>query len=239
MRALLPSFVLALLIGSPLHAQVPAETPGPAKRIWSAAMQERQEVWFRRTIDLTRPGTKARLWFSCDNECTVFVNGTEVGRSTDHQELTMVPLDKALNGKVTIAVHARNTGGPAALALWLLWEDAAGWQEMTTDETWRVSGAEVAKWNEVAFDDSTWEAAVPNFDSTFGLNLYNGKPTVVRILNHIAPLADPIARGVDDLRGAADRAAAMKALDAIERAVMDARARLWQKAPAAPGEKPR
>lgn len=238
MRALLP-FLLALLIGSPLHAQVATKTPGPAKRIWSAAMQEHQEVWFRRTIQFANPGTRVRLWFSCDNECTVFVNGTEVGKSTDHQELTMVPLDQVLNGKVTIAVYAKNTGGPAALALWLLWEDAAGTQETTTDETWRVSGAAVAKWNEVDFDDSTWEAAVPNFDTTFGRNLYNGKPSVVRIQNHIAPLADPIARAVDDLRGAADRTAALKALDVIERAVMDARARLWQKASGANEEKPR
>jgi hypothetical protein len=244
MRALTTSFVPALLaLALPALRSLPAQIPinekaGPAKRIWAAPMQEHQEVWFRRTLEFAVPGAKPRLYFSCDNECTVFVNGREVGTCSDHQQLTVVGLDEPLRGKVTIGVHAKNTGGPAALSLWLLWDEADGQHEMHTDEEWRVSPKEVEKWADPKFDDSKWDAAVPNFDTTFGRALYNGAPTAVRIVNAMTASVDPIARALEELRFAADREAAMKALDKIERAVMEARARLWQKpAPAAAPDK--
>src|SRR5262249_5752496 len=105
-----------------------------AKRIWSATILGQQEVWFRRTLDFQKPGNKPRLYFSCDNECTVFVNGREVGTCTDHQSLTIVRLEQPLNGKVTVGAQENNTGTDAAMSLWLLWDDAGGTREMHTDE---------------------------------------------------------------------------------------------------------
>ncbi len=243
MRAIPTSFVLALL-AFPLSAQVQPPTPtparapitdtaGPAKRIWCSTPRDIQEVWFRRTLDFKQPGARPRLWFSCDNECTVFVNGKPVGTCIDHQQLCCAQLDQPLTGKTTIAVHAKNTGSCAAMSLWLLWDDAGGAHEMVTDENWRASTSEAEHWNEPAFDDSQWELATPNFDTTFGRNLYNGEPTAVHWFNAMTPLAEPIARGLDELRRAGDRDAARKALDAIERAVMEARTKLWQQ-PATP-----
>ncbi|MFY9341135.1 MAG: hypothetical protein WAT39_01510 [Planctomycetota bacterium] len=230
-----PTSLVPALLALALPAQVAiTDTAGAAKRIWAAPMLEHQEVWFRRTLEFAKPGTKPRLWFSCDNECTVFVNGREVGTCIDHQQLTMVGLEQPLRGKVTVAVHAKNTGGPAALSLWLLWEEADGQHEMCTDEQWRVSTAAAEKWSEPQFDDSRWDAAVPNFDTTFGLNLYNGTPTAVRIVNAMTPDVEPIARALDELRAAGDAETALKALDKIERAVMAARARLWRKNAPAP-----
>jgi hypothetical protein len=228
MRAFPTTFALALLATAPPSQVTIPDTAGPAKRIWAPVMQEQQEAWFRRTIDVAKPGTKPRLWFSCDNECTVFVDGREVGTCNDHQQLTMVALERALQGKVTIAVHAKNTGGPAALSLWLLWDAADGQHEVITDEHWRVTTTPAGKWNEPQFDDRDWDAAVPNFETTFGRNLYNGVPAAVRVFNAMTPNVEPIERALDELRRAADREAAKQALDAIDRAVMAARARLWQ-----------
>lgn len=238
MRALPTTFVLALL-ATALSAQVTIpDTAGPAKRIWAPTMQDQQEAWFRRTIEFVKPGTKPRLWFSVDNECTVYVDGREVGTCNDHQQLTMVALDKPPQGKVTIAVHAKNTGGPAALSLWLLWDEADGQHELVTDEHWRCTTTAVDKWNEPAFDDRLWDQAVPNFDTTFGRNLYNGTPTGLRVFNAMTPSVEPIERALEELRRATDREAAQRALDAIDRAVMAARARLWQKPVPAPAPPP-
>ncbi len=232
MRAISPTFALALLaLALPAQVTIP-DVAEPAKRIWAPVTEEHQEAWFRRTLDFARPGQRPRLYFSCDNECRVFVNGREVGACNDHQQLTVVRLDEPLNGKVTVAVYARNTGGPAALSLWLLWDEADGAHEMHTDEQWRVSTTATEKWTEPAFDDREWDLAVPNFDTTFGRNLYNGTPSAVRIVDAMTPSIDPIARALDELRGAGDREAALKALEKIERAVMEARTKLWQKPPA-------
>jgi hypothetical protein len=245
MRASTTVFVLALLTPaalsswSTLPAQVAIrDTAEPAKRIWAPTMAEHQEAWFRRTLEFAKPAQQPRLYFSCDNECTVFVNGREVGTCKDHQHLTIVRLDEPLKGKVTIAVHAKNTGSCAAMSLWLLWDEPDGQHEMHTDEAWRVTTTAVAKWNEPTFDDRAWDAAVPNFDTKFGLNLYNGPPAAVHVVDAMSPSIDPIARALDELRSAADRDAALKALDKIERAVMEARNKLWQKPPAAPAGAP-
>src|SRR5262245_40006652 len=106
MRKLSTSLALAWLSSFALPGQTAiTDSAAPAKRIWSASMQEQQEVWFRRTVDLAKPGTKVRVWFSCDNECEVFVDGRQVGTGNDHQQLTLARLAQPLTGKVTIAVH--------------------------------------------------------------------------------------------------------------------------------------
>src|SRR5262245_17121018 len=103
MRTLSTSFAFLLLSSFTVPAQVAIpDTAAPAKRIWCATMLEHQDAWFRRTLEFTKPGQKPRLYFSCDNECEVFVDGREVGACNDHQQLTIVTLEEALRGKVTI-----------------------------------------------------------------------------------------------------------------------------------------
>ena len=55
--------------------------------------------------------------------------------------------------------------------------------------------------------------------------------------NRFVAAADAIERALQGLRTARDRAAALQALDAIERAVMAARHQVWAKASAQPGDK--
>ncbi|MBL8752463.1 MAG: hypothetical protein JNK15_04100 [Planctomycetes bacterium] len=230
MRAPLSAFLFALALPMAAPAQAKStDTAGPAQRIWASMMLEQQECWFRRTVELPKAATRLRLWFTCDNECTVFVDGVEVGSNDDWTKLGNAQLDGEWKGKVTIAVHAKNTGGPGALSLWLLWDDVDGAHEMATDTDWRVTAVAETGWNTPGHDDAKWEQATANFDTTFGKNLYNGEPTGVRVFNALTKLADPIATALEQLRQAPDRAAALKALEAIDRAVVEARGKLWQK----------
>jgi hypothetical protein len=230
MRTLQTAVLFALALPMAAQAQVQTtDSAGPAKRVWVAMMLEQQECWFRRTVELPKTASRVRLWFTCDNECTVFVDGTEVGRNDDWMKLGNAQLDGERKGKLTVAVHAKNTGGPGALSVWLLWDDADGAHELVTDEEWRVTASEETGWNTPGHDDSKWEQATANFDTTFGKNLYNGEPTAVRVFNAFTRLGDPIALALEQLRLATDRAAALKALEAIDRAVVEARGKLWQK----------
>jgi len=225
MRHLLTAALLGLLL--PTTQGQDGDDASPAKRIWAAQTRDQQEVWFRRTIDLAKKSTSTHVSFSCDNDCTVFVNGQAVGTCDDHQNLTVVDLGALPEGKVTLAVHGKNTGGPAALVLWFVWSDADGKHHVVTDAQWRVSEADAEGWQSTTFDDSRWALAAANHESAFGRCTYNGQPKVVHRSNAYTLAIAPIEKAVAALRTVRDRAGALKALDDLERAVAQARAQVW------------
>lgn len=225
MRHLIPVAVLGLLL--PTTQGQAGDDVAPAKRIWAAQTKDQQEVWFRRTLDLPKNATSAQVSFSCDNGCTVFVNGQAVGACDDHQDLTVVDLGAQPEGKVTLAVHAKNSGGPAALVLWFTWSSAEGSHHVVTDAQWRVSEAEVEGWQSATFDDSRWALASANFESAFGRCTYGGTPKLVHKSNAYTLALAPIEKAVATLRTVHDREGALKALDDLERAVARARAQVW------------
>jgi hypothetical protein len=63
----------------------------------------------------------------------------------------------------------------------------------------------------------------------FGRTVYNGAPNVIYVISAFLPSVEPIEQAIARLRAAPDREAAVKALDALDRAVMEARAGLWKK----------
>lgn len=202
-------------------------TASPAKRIW-ASDKALEDVWFRRTIELPAPCKSARLVFSCDNECTVFVNTQEVGSCTDHGDLVVVDIPPPDKGRLTLAVRGKNTGGPGALVLWLLWEDGDGTHELVTDADWRINTSEVEKWTSPALDDTGWDLASADQQTDFGKNTYNGAPVHIRVVNQLTQAADAIDEALAALRAAEDRSAALKALDDLDRAVVRARDAAWK-----------
>lgn len=220
--------LVGLALATSLVGQEPVLDPaaaGPAGRIWSANPDD-PELWLRRSFALPEKVASARLVFSCDNECRVFVNGREVASADSWMDVTVVELE-ALGRENTLAIAARNTGGPGAFACWLLWTDSDGaQQELVSDATWRVSTTQVDGFEAPAFDDSRWEQATPSFTTTFGLNLYNGEPTQVHWKGRYGDGGSEIQRGLTKLQRARTREAAHAALDAIERAVMALRAAL-------------
>lgn len=217
-----------------LVAQKPLPFPDsadPAKAVWCAAGEGVQNVWFRRVVQIGKGCTAMRVYLSCDDEANVFIDGTQVGRHLSHQNLTVFDLLPPEAGALTIGVHAKNWGSNAALAAWIVWRDAAGEHSVVTDAEWKLTTTETADWGKPKFDDRRWEPAAVNDrrSAVFGRTVYNGAPNVVYIISAFLPSVEPIEQALARLREAPDRDAAAKALEALDRAVMEARAELWKK----------
>jgi alpha-L-rhamnosidase len=129
------------------------------------------ERYFRRSFPLPA-GAKigaARLTLTADDQFTVWVNGREVGRSTDKTDAWRTPLTLDVapfltaGGENVIAVAARNTGqGPAGLIARLRVElpgVITGPIDLGTDQVWRSSATASEGWQTAAFDDFRWTTA--------------------------------------------------------------------------------
>jgi hypothetical protein len=241
MRSLLPVVLLASL---PLAAQekAPALDPkaaGPALRIWSTAMQDGQEVFFRRRFEMPKGVRSVRIVASCDDICSVAVNGRQMAESDLWEKVIVLDLESLPKGKNVISVRGRNRGGPAALVLWLLWTTADGRRhELVTDQQWRVSEEEQKGWESLAFDDSKWQAATGEHQTPFGGTVYGSVPREYAWVSDLAAAVGAIKQAlqIEQALQSVRRARTMKevldGLDAIEHAVMRARRQIQKAAPA-------
>ncbi len=223
-------FLLTALAAQQEVLPADVQAPGPAQRIWSAKMLDRQELWFRRSFAVPKAARRATLVFSCDNRCDVHLVGRKVAEGDDWEKLTVVDVTADLQvGDNVIAIHAVNEGSCAALVAWLFWEDDAGVvHEVVTDKLWKVGEQEVDGWAAVKFDDRRWQQAVSEYATEFGLNVYNGAPRGVLYRMAFTKAADDIAKALETLRRARDSKEAGKALEALDRAVNDARTAVWK-----------
>ncbi len=144
MRTLLWLGVVALANGQLFAQEVRPDgleslAAGPAERIWSDQTRNGQELWLRRSVAISKPVKSASLVVSCDDRFKVYVNGKLMAQEIGWQKLVIVDVTEQLrDDDNTIAVHATNEGGSAALALWLTWEESAGGGgEVVTDGDWR------------------------------------------------------------------------------------------------------
>jgi hypothetical protein len=114
-------------------------------------------------VDATRT---VHIRFSADDECTVFINGTEVGMSVSWP--SPVTLDVSVNlypGKRNvIAIMARNLYVQNGLDRGFIGQiddlsDGGTTPVVFTDDTWLTSTTEQSGWPAELFDDSTWVPA--------------------------------------------------------------------------------
>ncbi len=136
--------------------------------IWHGEAQPDQTVYFRKTIDLNYRVVSAKLYGTCDNHMTVFINGKEVIASGDWEtpifrEVTDAFVNPTVVGKPVrnvIAVKAHNSDGPAGLLLRLVLENSNK-QSITlvTDGSWRTSDRTDPNWKSDEFDDAAWKPA--------------------------------------------------------------------------------
>jgi hypothetical protein len=202
---------------------------GPAQQIWGDQARGDQEVWLRREFRAPRGAKAGRIVFSCDNLCTVDLNGRRVARWGDWSTLTVVDLESLPAGDNVIAVHAKNTGGKAALALWLLWTDPLGQNHhLVTDKTWQYSTSFEAGWNTLEFDFRHWPAAFELGPTPFGRTVHRSVPRGYVYVGNIDAALDDIKRELKKLRETLDAEARLRCLDAIEKAVMQARQQVWE-----------
>ncbi len=122
--------------------------------------------YFRLHVDLPPAPAASGAWLHMtgDNECTLYVNGTEVSRSDN---LRLVPeidvMDRLHPGGNVIAASVRNVGGgpnPAGFigVLEIRFADGAS-RRVTTDSSWKASDRDTQGWESPAFDDRGWVSA--------------------------------------------------------------------------------
>jgi putative heme-binding domain-containing protein len=140
----------------------------PPSWIWLDRTQDGQTVYFRKEIDLKYRVTSARLYGSCDNQMTVYVNGKEIIASDSWEtpvfrEVTdaFVNPTKTENPvKNVIAVKAHNTEGPAGLLLRIVLENSKKETiHLVTDAGWRVTDQYAKGWQDVNFNAGSWQPA--------------------------------------------------------------------------------
>ncbi len=126
-----------------------------------------QTVYFRKEIAVKHRITNARLYGTCDNQMTVYVNGTEVAASSEWSDPVFRDVTDAFpklakgqkEVRVVITVKAHNTDGPAGLVLRLVLTGPKQETLIVTDDTWRVSEKAADGWTKVGFDDAQWAKA--------------------------------------------------------------------------------
>jgi len=140
-----------------------------AKWIWFPEGEPIKEApaaarWFRKSFDIdqNRSISSANIAVTADNSSIVFINGHEIGRSSDWRAASEFDITEFLTaGANTIAIRASNDGGPAGLIAKATIEFQTGNPiTIVTDAHWKSADAETSGWNSTTFDDSTWKSAL-------------------------------------------------------------------------------
>ncbi|MFK7741697.1 MAG: family 16 glycoside hydrolase [Planctomycetota bacterium] len=149
---------IAKLLGEPVRKSAAAPMRQPAMWIWDEAAGAEEELFLRQRFQLAALPKKARLAFSCDNNCRVYVNGQLVGRDDSWETPTVVEVAAAdlRVGENVVAVHGWNEGGPAGMALRMSWRINQQATVLQSDASWRCSNDDPDGWSAPGFDDSSW-----------------------------------------------------------------------------------
>jgi alpha-L-rhamnosidase len=165
---------LAALVLIPIHA-TPAAAAAPvgltgAHWIWYPEGSPAQDApaatrYLRRTFTAPAgPYSDAQLVVTGDDTLDVWVNGTYLAgsaRAADSwKKAAFVDVAAALKpGANTIAVAARNNGGPAGVLGHLHVVSASGTTDLVTDGSWKAANAVPENWSDPAASDAAWPAA--------------------------------------------------------------------------------
>ncbi len=102
------------------------DKPAP-KWVWHKQTSDGQKLFFRKSVSLPGKVKSARLYSTCDNRLSLWINGYKVGDSRDW----LYPLENDVTsllkkGQNSIAAQCQNAAGPAAFVLKLIVETDGG-----------------------------------------------------------------------------------------------------------------
>ncbi|WP_298866190.1 family 16 glycoside hydrolase [uncultured Gimesia sp.] len=156
-----------------------SEKPSPSW-VWRTDQPTSNEpIYLRKKFEVSGPIKAARLYFTCDNRATVWINGKDAGTATDWGNPVMKTDAKKLiqTGSNQIAVRANNNGGVAAFIFKLEIETAEGKkQQIISTPDWKITNSEAKGWKLLNFDDSAWNLKLKNMGN-FGSGPW-GKPGI-------------------------------------------------------------
>ncbi|MEE2808909.1 MAG: PSD1 and planctomycete cytochrome C domain-containing protein [Verrucomicrobiota bacterium] len=86
--------------------------------IWNTPDQMSENVEFKKEFELKELPEKAQIWFTCDNECNVKVNGKLIGSNADWTKPKKIQITNLIKGSNVITVNGKNEkNSPAGLIL--------------------------------------------------------------------------------------------------------------------------
>ncbi|MBA2113651.1 family 16 glycoside hydrolase [Bremerella alba] len=129
-----------------------------AKWIWSKNSPDGHKLNLRKTFEVSGKVKAARLYATCDNSMKLMLNGKPIKSTNQWQTPIELNITQSLKpGNNVLAVAGENEGGIAAMVLKLVVELTDGTkQTIVTDESWKISDSQVKDWEQVAFDDTSW-----------------------------------------------------------------------------------
>lgn len=148
-------------LGSPAVAADAAPVP---QWIWSPETDANSapvaRCCFRKVIELGDIES-GRVEITCDNAYRLFVNGLAIGTGDNWMQLDLHEVkDRLVRGKNAIAIVATNSGGPAGLVVRMTFKEKGREPRVVvSDDTWKTSPGEAARWREADFDDAGWKSA--------------------------------------------------------------------------------
>ena len=127
--------------------------------VWDAAgASDGQRIYLQKTFTIEAAVNSSKLYTTCDNSMTLWVNGNEIGSSPDWPYPIATDISKQLaTGRNTIAVMAKNDGGVAALVFKLVIDHGDNKTVILSDSSWKMSRETPPKnWFAKDFDASAW-----------------------------------------------------------------------------------
>lgn len=157
--------------------------------------------FFRRSFDLPDSANvkHATLHIAADDRCTVWLNGVELGSHENWRNLKAFDAiaPKLKPGRNVLAVRAENLASagvkenPAGMTAGMVIElEDSKRIEIQTNQDWRVSREEMPRWQQIDYDDKSWQPA--QSAAPFGAGPW-GKVTV----GDTDPYVIPYAFGVE------------------------------------------
>jgi len=127
--------------------------------IWRADKTNNEPIYLRKTFDTPKNIQSAKLYATCDNGADVYLNGKKIGTASDWGDpiiITEAEQHLVAGQANSIAVKAKNRGGPAAFVFKLEMEYPGGKELVISDPSWKLNLFASDNWSERDFDDSTW-----------------------------------------------------------------------------------
>jgi len=122
--------------------------PAAAKWIWAGDPASGQTVEFRREFTVGDGLQEAWMFFTCDDEAEVKINGKSAARV----DLWMTPDLREIGGLLkvggnTVEVTAKNQESKAGFIAVLAWRSGDGWQMLATDPAWQARTGPAMAWD--------------------------------------------------------------------------------------------